>query len=137
MLVTELCPGLAVNSVDPSCPYVAVTADRDIQEVISRGLAHNNLVFSHSDPSRSVPWEVDHYGHHGSYVGSLALWLWGDVRAFICLVLSPSAGSGWRRCWVPLLKAIVPAGDTSPAAAVAAQFLLQLLPPLDPSDPGK
>lgn len=46
VLVTELCPGLAVNSVDPSCPCEAVTADRDIQEVVSRGLARSNWVFA-------------------------------------------------------------------------------------------
>lgn len=73
--VTELCSGLAVNYVDPSCPF---TTDRDIKEVIRRGLAHNSFVRDAGlgvDPSCSVPWEADCYG---SRVGSLALWLWGD-----------------------------------------------------------
>ena len=55
VLVTERGPGLAVNSVGPSCPYVAGTADRDIQGVMRRGLAHSNSVFAQSDAACSVP----------------------------------------------------------------------------------
>lgn len=52
--------------------------------------------------------EVDRYGHHGRHVGSLALWLWGDKLGCVFALRPPCPGSGWRRCWVPLLKAMVP-----------------------------
>lgn len=76
--------------------------------------------------------EVDRYSRH---VGSLALWLWGDKLGCVFALRSPSPGSGWRRCWAPLLKAVVPAGDTLPAAVDAPQFLLPATPSSRPFRP--
>ena len=76
--------------------------------------------------------EVDRYGRH---VGSLALWLWGDKSGCVFAWGSPCPGSGWRRCWAPLLKAVVPAGGTPLSAIDAPRFLLPATPSSRPFRP--
>lgn len=93
VLVTELCPGLAVNSVDPSCPCETVTTDRDIQEVVSRGLAHSNWVFAItlSALGGRPLWPL------WQSCGPLAPWLWGDkLRCLfaLCSLLPQALGGG-------------------------------------------